>query len=60
MATEGTVRVHAFRVAAELFLAPMLAGFARDFPDIVLDITLNDTVVDLVTGGSTSQSMSVR
>jgi DNA-binding transcriptional LysR family regulator len=47
----GTVRVHAFRIAAELFLAPMLASFARDFPEIVLDITLDDTVVDLVTGG---------
>jgi DNA-binding transcriptional LysR family regulator len=47
----GTVRVHAFRIAAELFLTPMLASFARDFPEIVLDIALDDTVVDLVTGG---------
>lgn len=47
----GTVRIHAFRIAAELFLAPMLARFAQDFPEIVLDITLDDTVVDIVTGG---------
>ena len=47
----GVVRVHAFRIAAELFLQPMLARFARDHPGIVLDITLDDTVVDLVAGG---------
>ena len=47
----GTVRIHAFRLAAELFLAPMLAAFARDHPGIVLDVTLDDTVVDIVAAG---------
>ncbi len=47
----GRVRVHAFRVAANLFLAPMLRSFADAYPDVVLDITLDDTVVNMVEGG---------
>ncbi|WP_061937638.1 LysR family transcriptional regulator [Aureimonas sp. AU22] len=47
----GTVRVHAFRIAAELFLAPLLAQFARDYPEVVLDVTLDDNVVDIVANG---------
>lgn len=47
----GTVRVHAFRIAAELFLAPMLARFARDYPEIVVDVTLDDNAVDIVASG---------
>lgn len=47
----GTVRIHSFRSAAELFLTPMLARFAREYPEIILDITLDDTVIDLVSGG---------
>ena len=47
----GTVRIHAFRIAAELFLAPMLESFARDFPEIVLDIAVDDTMIDIVAEG---------
>jgi len=47
----GTVRVHAFRSAARTFLDPIVPAFTRAFPDVVLDITLDDTVVDLVGGG---------
>jgi len=47
----GTVRVHAFRSAAETYIDPILPGFVRDFPDVVLDVTLDDTVVDVVAGG---------
>ena len=47
----GRVRVHAFRLGAELFLAPILAAFASNFPDVVLDISLDDRVVDLVAAG---------
>ena len=47
----GRVRVHAFRVAANLFLAPMLRRFSDAYPDVVLDITLDDTVVDMVKDG---------
>lgn len=47
----GTVRVHAFRSAAAAFIEPMLPHFAKAYPDIVLDITFDDTVVDMVAGG---------
>jgi DNA-binding transcriptional LysR family regulator len=36
----GTVRIHAFRSAAEAFIQPILAAFAESYPDVVLDITL--------------------
>ncbi|MDC7788975.1 LysR family transcriptional regulator [Rhodoplanes sp. TEM] len=47
----GVVRIHAFRSAAETCLEPILPAFAQAYPDIVLDITLDDAVVDLVAGG---------
>ena len=47
----GIVRVHSFRIAAERFLQPMIRTFHDAYPDIVLDITLDDTVVDMVAGG---------
>ena len=47
----GTVKIHAFRIAAELFLTPMLARFARDYPGVVLDVTLDDAVTDVVAAG---------
>ncbi|CAO3426225.1 LysR family transcriptional regulator [Azospirillum doebereinerae] len=47
----GTVRIHSFRAAAEKYIDPILPAFARDYPDVVLDITLDDTVVDVVAGG---------
>ena len=47
----GRVRIHAFRLGAELFLAPILATFSRQFPDVVLDVSLDDQVVDLVAAG---------
>ena len=47
----GLVRVHAFRVAAELFLEPMLRSFNDAYPEVVLDLTLDDAVIDVVAGG---------
>ena len=47
----GTVRLHCFHAAAERFVAPVLAKLTRDHPRIVLDLTIDDTVVDLVGGG---------
>ena len=47
----GLVRIHCFRRAAALFLAPKVRGFADAYPDIVLDITSDDAVVDMVAGG---------
>ena len=47
----GTVRVHAFRSAAELYIQPILPVFRRAFPKVVLDITIDDEVVDTVAAG---------
>ena len=47
----GRVRVHASRLGAELHLAPVLAEIARRYPDVVLDVTLDDEVVDLAASG---------
>jgi DNA-binding transcriptional LysR family regulator len=46
----GTVRVHSFRYPAIKFISPILKNFVSDYPDIVLDITLDDEVVDIVVG----------
>ena len=47
----GSVRIHCFRSAADLYLTPLLRPFHDEYPDIVLDITLDDEVVDIVAGG---------
>jgi len=47
----GRVRVVASRSAAIGVLGPKLGQFARDYPDIVLDITTDNSRVDLVAGG---------
>jgi DNA-binding transcriptional LysR family regulator len=46
----GRVRVHCFRSAVELYVRPILRSFAEMYPDVVLDITLDDEVVDVVAG----------
>lgn len=48
---EGVLRVHAFPVAAETHIAPILPAFHREHPGIVLDLTIDDEVVDLVASG---------
>jgi DNA-binding transcriptional LysR family regulator len=47
----GRVRIVAPRLAAKTILAPKLGQFARDYPDVVLDITTDDSRIDLVAGG---------
>jgi DNA-binding transcriptional LysR family regulator len=47
----GTVRLHCFHAAADSFVVPVLPGLARDYPEITLDLTIDDTVVDIVAGG---------
>jgi DNA-binding transcriptional LysR family regulator len=47
----GRVRVLVPRLAAKTVLAPKLGGFARDYPDIVLDVTTDDSRMDIVAGG---------
>ena len=47
----GRVRLLVPRLAASSVLAPKLGQFARDYPDIVLDVTTDDNRMDIVAGG---------
>jgi DNA-binding transcriptional LysR family regulator len=47
----GRVRLLIPRVAGTAVLGPKLAQFTRDYPDVVLDITADDTRLDIVAGG---------
>jgi len=47
----GRVRLVVSPLAATMVLAPKLGQFARDYPDVVLDITADDSRLDIVAGG---------
>lgn len=47
----GRVRLLIPRVAGTAVIGPKLAQFTRDYPDVLLDITADDTRVDIVAGG---------
>jgi DNA-binding transcriptional LysR family regulator len=47
----GRVRLLVPRLAGTTVLGPKLAKFIRDFPDVVLDITADDSRLDIVAGG---------
>ena len=49
----GRVRLHVPRLAAMRVLAPKLGQFARDYADVVLDVTAPST---LLRAGSTQDS----
>jgi DNA-binding transcriptional LysR family regulator len=47
----GRLRLLLPRIAGTELLAPKLAQFAREYPDVILDITADDTHLDIVAGG---------
>src|SRR5215468_6280312 len=47
----GRVRLLVPRLAGTTVLGPKLAKFTRDYPDVVIDITADDTRIDIVAGG---------
>lgn len=47
----GTVRLHIPRLAATTFLEPALGQFREAYPDITLDVTVDDAVIDIVKAG---------
>src|SRR5215469_6039519 len=47
----GRVRLLIPRLAGTMVLGPKLAKFTRDYPDVVLDITADDSRMDIVAGG---------
>jgi DNA-binding transcriptional LysR family regulator len=50
-APSGVVRLNLPRVAAELVLVPLLARFAAAYPAITLDLTIDDSLSDIVGKG---------
>jgi DNA-binding transcriptional LysR family regulator len=47
----GQVRLLMPRLAALTVLMPKLAGFVRDYPDIVVDVTVHEPIDDIVSRG---------
>jgi DNA-binding transcriptional LysR family regulator len=47
----GRVRLLVPRLAGTMVLGPKLAKFTRDYPDVVVDITADDSRLDIVAGG---------
>ncbi|MFI0472487.1 LysR family transcriptional regulator [Halomonas sp. HMF6819] len=47
----GRVRLNATRIAAKCYLAPMLASFLADYPDVQVDIVVEERLADVVAGG---------
>jgi DNA-binding transcriptional LysR family regulator len=47
----GRLRLLVPRVAGTAVLGPKLAKFTREYPDVVLDITADDSRLDIVAGG---------
>lgn len=50
-APRGTLRVTAPASFGRLHVVPALRGFLSQYPDLVIDLRLTDTIVDLVEGG---------
>ncbi|OWJ66719.1 LysR family transcriptional regulator [Inquilinus limosus] len=47
----GLVRIRCLRLAFRTYVEPILASFHEAYPDISLDILVDDGIVDLVAGG---------
>jgi DNA-binding transcriptional LysR family regulator len=47
----GLVRINSHRSAALLHVVPKLMALQRDYPDIVVDLTTDDGMVDIVAAG---------
>ncbi|NYZ14961.1 LysR family transcriptional regulator [Azospirillum sp. RWY-5-1] len=47
----GTVRLHLPRPASAALLEPLLGRFQERYPDIVLEVAIDDAVVDIVDAG---------
>lgn len=46
----GVLRINTLGVAAKTILAPRLARFHQAYPEVVLDIVVDDALADIVTG----------
>ena len=48
---QGPVRLTVFQNAASMVIAPKLGAFVRDYPDVTLEVSVNDGLVDIVKDG---------
>jgi DNA-binding transcriptional LysR family regulator len=48
--TAGTLRINTLSMAAKKIIAPRLGRFHRAYPDVVLDIVIDDGLSDIVAG----------
>lgn len=48
--TEGTLRINTLGMAARKIIAPRLGRFHRAFPDVTVDVVIDDTLSDIVAG----------
>ena len=48
--TAGTLRINTLGMAAKKLIAPRLGRFHRAYPDVVLDIVIDDGISDIVAG----------
>ena len=46
----GTLRINTLGIAARTIIAPRLSRFHQAYPDVILDIVVDDTLADIVTG----------
>lgn len=49
-ARSGLLRINVPRLACNMLIAPLLGDFARTYPEIVLDIVIDDALTDIVAG----------
>lgn len=49
--TAGTLRINTLSMAAKKIIAPRLGRFHTNYPDVVLDIVIDDGLSDIVSGG---------
>lgn len=47
----GTVRLNVPRLAATLLISPKIAEFCRSYPDVSLEVTVSDDLIDVVKDG---------
>lgn len=47
----GNLRINLSRLAAEICILPRLAGFVREYPEIMLELSTDDRLADIVAGG---------
>ncbi|WP_295980438.1 LysR family transcriptional regulator [uncultured Variovorax sp.] len=48
--TAGTLRINSLGIAARTIIAPRLERFHKAYPDVVLDIVVDDALADIVVG----------